>query len=98
MRVDATFLTGAVLALSLILALGASDRVVAILAFALVPVLDPAAGRVFCASFETDVVGGADLVSACEVVAANASPTTTPAVVIRILSSQRAADAPATPV
>ena len=83
----AIFLTGAALALILILAFAIGERLTT-LAFALAAVLDP---TVFLATFATDVPNGDGLVSAYEVVVARASPTTTPAVVTRILTSQRAA-------
>jgi hypothetical protein len=88
----ATLLTGAAVVFVLALIRGTEART-ATLVFALV--WDPAEWA-FWASFPTDVPTG-DLVSAYEEVAAKASPRTTPADATRILSSQRAAVAPATP-
>jgi hypothetical protein len=93
----ATVLTGADLALVLILIRWTGARLVSFV-FALTAVLDPTTERAFWVSLPTELPEGDGLVSAYEEVAAKASPRTTPAVATRILSSQRAVIAPATPV
>jgi hypothetical protein len=93
----ATVLTGEDLALVLILIRWTGARLVSFV-FALMAVLDPTTERVFWVSLPTELPEGDGLVSAYEEVAAKASPRTTPAVATRILSSQRAVVAPATPV
>ncbi len=91
----ATRRTGAALALVLILT--GWDRWAAV-ARALLAACDPTDGRTLWASLPSDVPTGAGVVSAYEEVAARATPTITPAVATRILSTQRAAVAPTTPV